>query len=437
MTLRRLFPHQKSGLAWALKKKEPRYAFFWEMRLGKTLMTIRLIERERHFPCLIVSPLSVLGVWQDELAEEGHASMDLHDLKMRKRLLEDGEHLDWNLVNYDALRNNPDLCHWPWACVVLDESPAIRNPQTQISRVCTSRFSHVPAKVILSGYPSPEGLENLVQQFIFLRGEFMGHRNYWTWRSEFMERAFWGYGWQPKKGTVQAIKEAIKRHSSVLRRKDLGVGPRLVESTRYCELPPEMRSEYRKMERDFAGSDGQTTKYKPVVDMWLRQLSCGPHKDRILFEVLDTELRKEKVVVWFAFNEDLRRIRRLLKKRKRAVWSITGATPSSERKISIGRWSKSGTGILLCNVACGKYGLNFSAADTAIYYSKTYSGDAYRQSRERIAHLAKTGQQVLLLHLTTRDTIEEDVEAVLAEKHLLGGESMRPIWKRFLERKKR
>ena len=426
---RRLMPHQKRGLAWACRNRDQRLAILWDMRLGKTLLTIRWIERMQHLPALIICPLAVLPNWQLELRAEGHGTYDLHDPKTRKFINDfgPGPRDSFHIANYETIRNNPELCRFPWQAVVLDESPIIRNPQAKITKICTSRFKHVPARALLSGYPTPSRLLEIFPQLQFLYGQYKGYKDFWSFRKDYYEPHFTGYGWQPKKGTLDTIQRDIHSLGSVLRRKDVGIGSSVITETRYAELPPQLRKEYLKIEKEFARSDGSTTKWKVVIDNWLRKLCGGPHKDKLLLDLLEGELEGEKAVVWFAYNEDLRRIQSLLRKKGRTVSVIHGGVSVPDRKIAIKRFNGPGANIMLANVGAGRYGQDFSAADTAIYYSLNYDNDHYQQSKERIIHPLKGGM-VLLVHLITKDSIEEDVWTALQTKQLEGGLSRRPVW---------
>lgn len=439
MPYRRLLPHQRIGLRWACRVPDQRLPILWDMRLGKTLLTVRWIERMEHLPALIVAPLSVLPTWERELLAEGWPPLKIANLNdKRERELSFAEGLEaveaWYLINYEALRLNPWIADQPWKAVVLDESVTIKNPQAKITKLCTSAFSHVPARAILSGYPTPNKMSEIFSQMQFLYGGFLGHRNFWTFRKEYYRTHFSGFGWQPKPGTLETIQKEVHEAGLVLRRKDVNLGSAVVTQPRYAPLPPALAREYRKMERDFASSDGRTTKWKVVINNWLRQLCGGPHKDKLLFELLDDELAEEKAVVWFTYTKDLLRVRQMLKKRRRPFCEFHGGTSLSERKAALRKFERPGATVMLANPAAARYGTDWSVADTAIYYSLDYNPDLYEQSKNRIIHPNKK-TPVLLVHLLTKDTIEEDVVEALRQKKLEGGMSMRPVWDAALARR--
>jgi hypothetical protein len=72
---------------------------------------------------------------------------------------------------------------------------------------------------------------------------------------------------------------------------------------------------------------------------------------------------------------------------------------------------------MLAQVKCGKFGLDWSVASTAIYYSNPYDMEDRAQSEDRIVSATKT-EPVLYIDLITKDTIDEEVTEVLRDKNV-------------------
>lgn len=412
---------QRDAIAQSYNKSK--VAFFMDMRLGKTITVIRWAERRGYKKVLVVCPLSVVHQWLEELDTEY-----LHAINLRDQF---PELSGWHVINYDLIHQRSSYSDEPWDCIILDESAVIRNPQTKVYKFLVDEFPHVEGRAILSGYPAPEGLDDLFCQFHFLHGHFMKTTNWWQFRHKYYNQV--DYGWYPRKGTKDLIKQALDKSAIIMRRKDYNLDPGTIHRRRKIPLPSSVREQYNDAENLFCRGK-EETKYQVVVQTWLAQLSGGKHKDPLFFELIEGELADEPVIVWFRYNTELHRIRQSLEKRGHSHTYITGEKIKPEerhRRISCCRDGK--YRILLMQQAIGMYGLDFSFADTAIYFSRGYSGNARVQSLDRLIDVNKTSP-VLIIDLVTEDTVDEDVLDALDEKHLEGGSVMRHSAQKMRER---
>jgi superfamily II DNA or RNA helicase len=92
--------------------------------------------------------------------------------------------------------------------------------------------------------------------------------------------------------------------------------------------------------------------------------------------------------------------------------------------------------ILCAQVAVGSHGIDLSVADTAIYYSNTYSAEKRGQSEDRIVHPQKT-HPVLYIDLVTNNTVDQDCETALREKRVHGKLFTSALRAAHLERRQR
>lgn len=427
---RRLLKSQRIALARSRGRK--RVAFYLEMRLGKTLAAIRWAKRHGRRRVLVVCPLSVLKVWEQELAMEGIRTVNLRTLAGMGWPMPDG----FYLINYELLRKRRELTDLYWDCVILDESTTIRNPKSAISKLVTVEFPHVQYRAILSGYPAPESLLDLFQQFKFLHNKFLGFRNYYGFRNEFYNRV--GHEWFPKSGTIQAIRDEMKRLGAVtLTRKQAGIGERKVYETRYVELPRALAADYRKAEREFAFGD-ELTKWRVVVDSWLGRIAGGEHKDAELAALLSGDLRDVQSVVWFRFNAEIERVAAKLADMPGVgrVATVTGQVPPHYRGKLLKDFNAGTIRHLLIQERIGKFGLDLSAADTAIIFSQGYEGETRHQKIDRIVHPQKK-RPLLILDLVTVNTVDEDILDAIREKDASGQAVMRHCVERIRERLQR
>lgn len=427
MIKKKAYKYQQDALTWAEDK--PRPAFFMEMRLGKTLVAIRWAEQFSFEKVLVVCFLSVVPVWQEELACESKSSVMLTGSWKEKRVMLEEQDVNWYITNFEStyVDNRPKkpyasiITQLPWDCVIIDESTAIRNPKAIRTKMCCAQFKLTPYRSILTGFPNPESNLDYFQQMAFLDGQFMGCKNYWEFRNRFFHQVV--YDWIPKRGTLSKIKEEVNKNAFVLTRKQAGVGSKKIYEKRYVELPSKVRKEYKSLEQNFCLGI-EETKWTIVVKIWLARLAggqpedsdfCSMHKFHEILYLLNSELRKEQGVIWFRFNLELIYMHHMLELKGISNDFITGEVTSTERERTRKRFNQGKFRWLLVQIKCGKFGIDCSAASVAIYYSNSFAYEERAQSEDRIISPTKK-EPVLILDILTKNTVDEDIYNALRNK---------------------
>lgn len=442
MKLREPREHQLRALDYAQGKDH--IALFMEMRLGKSMVAIRWAasKKGRH---LVVAPLSVLPSWAEELEMEGYRSETLHGWK--------GSSLpksNWFLVNYEALRSRPEILRLGFDTIILDESTRVRNPQAQITKMLASHSGLPSRRAILSGLPAPESALDYFSQFKILKGSFMGCESFWDWRARHFAAPAWApYDWQPRFGHMSKIKEAVHAAAFVLTRKDANLGPEKVYEKRFVPMIPKQKRLYKEVEKTFEYKNNDVemaTKWATVKFTWLARIAGGfgpvdkeflsNEKAKELLSILEGDLRREKVVVWFRFNRELHYISEVLERAKISHEVITGASDLDARMEASKRFRNSEkVRVMLCQVKCGKFGLNWSVASTAIYFSNSYDFEDRAQSEDRILDVGRK-EPLLYVDLISKKSVDESICRALRGKHVNSRVFMNKLVKDWLATRK-
>jgi len=129
-----------------------------------------------------------------------------------------------------------------------------------------------------------------------------------------------------------------------------------------------------------------------------------------LIRLLSNELRREKVIVWFVYNSQLRTVEKVLRRHPATAscLAVTGKVKPKVRRAYYAGWKRGKVRILLLQVRVAQMGVDLSAADTAIYFSSPASVSIRAQSEDRICHPEKK-RAVLYVDLLCRDSVEEDL----------------------------
>jgi SNF2 family DNA or RNA helicase len=448
-------PHQVSAIDWGQSKKY--FPCFMEMRLGKSLVIIRWAKAKKPEHVLILAPTSTIPDWTDELRRENIDAIHLTGSRAARAKTAE-ENCGWFITNYEGVciprargvnsnstnkRYDSPLLQLLWDVVILDESTKIKNPKAAITRALIAHSQNFAHRAVLSGYPAPESPLDYFCQMAFLYGHFCNAKNWWNFRDRHFHNPF-GFEWFPRKGMVDYIKRQVHATSSVLRRKDVDIGSKKFYERRVVELNPEQRRLIRQIDKDLEYQlDGEIvdTKYVITAVLWMARIAGGftpdgkilinPAKQKAILELLKGELNNQSVLIWFRFNSELHAMRKFLKRKgyEKMHW-ITGEVPVGARKVIQAWFNRGGSNkILLMQVQCGKMGIDLSAADTAIYYSNSYSGEARAQSEDRIIHPVKK-RPLLYVDIVSGGSVDEDVIELIRKKAFTAKRFMARLLKR-------
>jgi SNF2 family DNA or RNA helicase len=426
LIVKKLFSHQEAAVTYGLNVQNP--ALFMEMRLGKSLTVIRICILRELKKVLVVAPKTTLVGWEDELLEEGMRRvryLQPRNAKERDLL----PYTDWGLVSFRYFSNHIERIEaMGWDAIVVDESTALKNPSTALVKKLRKRFRN-SVRFILSGFPAPEDPMEYVEQFCFLNGDFLGCRNYWDFRKKYCTPPRFGYEWELSLVGRRKIKEAVAEDAFVMTREEAGFTLERVYEKRILPQTKNQRKAVKGLFKNFEYK-GHLTKWRVVTATWAAQLAGGIWKGvhysqakiNELKSLLEGELRDEKVVVYFRFNDEISLAEKVLAKAGIRTRTITGGTGRKERDQILrdyryGNEDRTIPRVVLAQIKCVRFGVNFSACSTAIYYSNSFSMEERIQSEERIVHLRKQ-EPVLCVDLVVEDSMDEEILDALKEKRL-------------------
>ncbi len=417
------FTHQVPAHKYCMVTPNP--ALFMEMRLGKTLVVIRSAIARGLKKVLVIAPATSLPDWYDECKGEGVRRvryMNPRNVKERKLI----RHTDFGLCSFEYIINHPELTKLGWDCVVVDESTKIKNPKAQVTKFLLHYFRDC-TRYILSGFPAPEDNLEYICQMLFLHSEIMGVETYWDFRKKHCVPPMIGYDWSIHPRKLKQLKAFINSSAFVLTRKAAGINIEQVYEKRVVKQSPQQKKATKGLLKDFKYKE-HSTKWCVVVVNWVSQIAGGMWKDtrysnnkqRELFSLLEGELKNENVVIYFRFTHEIEAVSKELEKRGIQFKSITGQTEENERTEALRafRYGQKPTfRIMLAQIKCVRFSVNFAAASTAIYYSNSHSLEERVQSEQRIVHVSKK-DPLLYIDLITESSLDEEILDGLKTKRI-------------------
>lgn len=429
--------YQREGLRWlqALRHSQLGGVLADDMGLGKTVQIIAhlLVEQEAgrlQHPALLVVPTSLVFNWIDELARFAPTlpCINFTGPGRAARLAElPGSPLI--LTTYALLPTElPALESLECSMLILDEAQWIKNPLTQTARaVRRLRATH---RLAVTGTPLENHLGELWAHLDAVVPGLLG--DYRTFHRTFRV---------PIERHQDDTRMALLRQRVapfILRRTKDAVAPELppkTETVLRVSMEEPQRRLYESLRLSLsehvreALATCRTEQSRMVVLaalLRLRQVCCDPRLigsladppasaklDTLLGLIRSLHAAGRQVLVFSQFTSMLELISQALKAARLEHAVLTGAT--QDRAVPVRRFQQREVPILLASLKAGGVGLNLTAADAVIHYDPWWNPAVERQAVDR-AHRLGREQPIMVYKLLCRQTIEEKVELMKADK---------------------
>jgi len=419
-----IISHEKLGL-------------FWEMGLGKTVVTLSAIARLKYdmldiCKVLVIAPKKVAeGTWTAEARRWDHLKIlriqtVIGTAQQRIRALMTPadvyvigrDNVVW-LVEY--YRNA-----WPFDMVVVDELSSFKNPQARRFKALKAMLPHIRRVVGLTGTPAPNGLEDLwAQVYLLDQGARLGKTISW-YREQFFRQNLYTHQFIARPGAEETVQAAIKDICFSLSAKDYLTMPELIVDDVPVVLDPAAEKAYRKMEKDMLlNVDLNTISAATAATLTgkLLQLCSGAvytddhtvahiHdcKTEALSELIEG-LNGQHALLFYGYRHDIPRITAAI-----AAVSKRLRVKQYEGQADADAWNRGEIDVLLAHPASCAYGLNLQqGGHHIIWFGLTWSLELYQQANAR---LYRQGQEhpVVVHRLLVREGMDESVAEALEGK---------------------
>lgn len=443
--------HQKK--AFAIGTTLDAAAFLMEQGTGKTLAAIAVAGyRHKHNDVsrlIIVAPLSVVPVWEAEFKKHADFPYSLvtsqtKDIKKAGSIASMFDaSTPWGInvlvMNYESVWRIADqLKAWKPEMVILDESQKVKNGQTKQSKAVHGLGIRCKYKLILSGTPVTQSPLDVHSQYKFLNPEVFG-KSFSEFRSRYAIRG--GYQGYEVVGYRDLAELSAKAHSiayRVTKAEALDLPP-MTDQVLYCELGGTAERVYREMDKHMVATVKGKKVTTPIILTQLLRLQqiaggflpvtgtddeeptrveqVGGEKLAILRSLIEDLPKGKKLVIFARFIPEIKAIERMLTQMELSARTLTGETEAKQRGKLVSHFQSEGSGgqILIIQIQTGGLGITLTAADTAIFYSTSFSYADYEQARARIHRIGQT-KPVTYIHLLAKGTIDETVMLALKEK---------------------
>ena len=447
-------PHEYQQYATDFIIKNPTAAVFLEMGLGKSVIALTAIlelclERFEISRVLVIAPLRVArDTWPAEIQKWDHLkgltySVAVGTANERRAALRQKTFIHIiNRENVQWLIEDSGI-PWQYDMVVIDELSSFKSHQSKRFKSLMKARPGVRRMVGLTGTPSSNGLMDLWSEFRVLDmgkrlGRFITH-----YREQFFEpdrrNGMQVFSYRPRAGAEREIYRRIGDITISMRSADylkmpecvMNTVPVKLDSTEfevYEEMESKMVTELDGVEIDAVNAAALTGK--------LCQLANGaiytPDGNTVFFherkldalEDLIEGATGKPVLVAYWYKHDLARIQERFKVRE---------LKSSK---DITDWNAGKIPVAVIHPASAGHGLNLQAGgSTLIWFGLTWSLELYQQTNARLWRQGQQAETVVIHHIITRGTVDEDVMQSLSEKDRSQAALMRAVRARVEARK--
>lgn len=433
--------YQESGFHWLNFLDE----FGWggcladDMGLGKTLQVLTLLQQLKNKgelkTCLVVMPTTLIFNWNNEIEKytEGlkvltHRGVDRdvnHDVFAQYDIV---------LTTYGTLRSDiSDFKDFEFHYIILDESQAIKNPSSQISKAV--RVLKAKNRLVMTGTPIENNTFDLYAQLEFLNPGFLGSQDFF--RSEFATPIDKNANEEKAKELRKLIAPFVLKRTKEEVAKDL---PEKTETILYCEMGKDQRKVYdafrhkyrdqiiNKIEKDGISKSGflileGLLKLRMICDS--PALVANDESDFGNSSVKLDELVREisenaghhKILVFSQFLKMLDLVKQELVALNIPYEYLDGQT--TDRKDRIENFQNDdNVRVFLMSLKAGGVGINLTEADYVYLVDPWWNPAVEQQAIDRTHRLGQK-KNVFAYKMICKDSIEEKIMLLQDKKKTL------------------
>jgi len=399
-----------------------------DMGLGKTLQILTFLQHCKNqagpLPNLIVMPTTLLFNWQAEVKKFApelrihiHRGVDRHK---NPNLLRD---VDLVLTTYGTLRSDIEqFKDFPFQYVVLDESQAIKNPDSKIAKAV--KLLSARNRLVMTGTPVENNTFDLFSQMDFLNPGLLGSQEFF--RAEFANPIDKFRDEEKARELRKIIYPFILKRTKEEVAKDL---PDKTETVLYCEMEPRQRKVYETF-RDLyrqkivhkMAEEGKDKAAFLILEglLKLRQICDSPAllsdegdygdesaKLEEIIREIEENAGHHKILIFSQFLKMLDLIRVFLEKDGIPYEYLDGSTRDRGERVRNFQETDQ-CRVFLMSLKAGGVGINLTEADYVYLVDPWWNPAVEQQAIDRTHRIGQT-KKVFAYKMICKDTVEEKI----------------------------
>ena len=441
-----LRPYQLAGYQWLSYLNDVGWGGILadDMGLGKTVQALSMLDYYRGqnagtIKAIVVCPTTLIYNWQNEVKKfTPSLTFHIHHGNARSRSAEELQQHHIIITTYGTLRSDIQiLLKINFDYVVLDESQAIKNPSSKVTKAAS--LLNARNRVCMSGTPLQNNTFDIFAQMNFLNPGLLGTMEFF--RNEFATPID-KFGEQEQKDHLRKLLfPFILRRTKEQVAKDL---PDKTETILFCEMEKEQRKiydAYRNSYRDkilgTIDEQGIDKSQLTILQglMKLRQICDSPailneeekypnHSIKLdeLAREISENIGEHKALIFSQFLGMLALIKQKLIEQKIPFEYFDGSTSAIDREKAIQNFQNNDDcRVFLISLKAGGVGLNLTAADYVYIVDPWWNPAVEQQAIDRTHRIGQT-KNIFAYRMICIDTIEDKILQLQERKKILAKE---------------
>ncbi|MFN2456779.1 MAG: SNF2-related protein [Chitinophagaceae bacterium] len=440
-----LRPYQVAGYQWLNYLHEVSWGGILadDMGLGKTVQALSFLqyyaEKNNHINALVACPTTLIYNWENEIKKfTPSLTYHIHHGPLRKRHFQELQQHNIIITTYGTLRSDIKMfLQMTLDYVVLDESQAIKNPSSKVTRA--AGLLNAKHRLCMSGTPLQNNTFDIYAQMNFLNPGLLGTMEFF--RQEFSIPIDKLGAEEQKEHLRKILYPFILRRTKEQVAKDL---PDKTETVLFCEMGDEQRKIYDAYRNDYRSiilgtiaEQGIQKSQLTILQglMKLRQICDSPailnetekfENHSIKLEELTREIVENignhKALVFSQFLGMLSLIKGKLTELNVKFEYFDGSTSAPDREKAIQNFQNNDeVRVFLISLKAGGVGLNLTAADYVYIVDPWWNPAVEQQAIDRTHRIGQT-KNIFAYRMICKDTIEDKIMKLQERKRLLAKE---------------
>jgi non-specific serine/threonine protein kinase len=440
-----LRPYQVSGFQWLNYLNDVGWGGILadDMGLGKTVQALSMLHHYNEITgglkALVVCPTTLIYNWRNEVQKFSPSlSFHIHHGSIRDRDADELKKHQIIITTYGTLRSDIQLLlKMNFDYVILDESQAIKNPASKVTRAAS--LLNAKNRLCMSGTPLQNNTFDIFAQMNFLNPGLLGNMEFF--RNEFATPID-KFGEQEQKEHLRKLLfPFILRRTKEQVAKDL---PDKTETILFCEMETEQRKVYEAYRNSYRekilGTIDQQGIGKSQLTilqglMKLRQICDSPailnedekypnHSIKLdeLAREIEENIGNHKALIFSQFLGMLALIKQKLVEDGISFEYFDGSTSAPDREKAIQNFQNNDEcRVFLISLKAGGVGLNLTAADYVYIVDPWWNPAVEQQAIDRTHRIGQT-KNIFAYRMICVDTIEDKILELQERKRKLASE---------------
>ncbi len=424
-----LRPYQKAGYDWMRFLADYNFGgcLADDMGLGKTVQTLSLLQHQKDeeikHASLLIMPTSLMYNWQLEAKKfTPKLKVLVYAGTGRNKNPEFFHNYDIVITSYGITRIDIDiLADYYFNYVILDESQAIKNPESLIAKsVAKLNSKH---RLILTGTPLENSTMDLWSQMSFVNPGLLGAQRYF--RDHFQLPIEKRQDIEMTRKLNVIIKPFIMRRQKSQVAKDL---PEKIESVKYSQMTDAQAERYEEVKSYYRNQILETIEKQGVKKSQmmllqgltqLRQIANHPQMvdqdfeggsgkmEDVVYTIEEALSEGHKILVFSQFVKHLKIMSDYFNKKNWTYAYLDGSTKDRQAEVEKFQNNKD-IKLFLISLRAGGLGLNLTEADYVFLLDPWWNPAIEEQAVDR-AHRIGQKRTVFTYKFIAKDTVEEKI----------------------------